>query len=231
VLASLVPDHVVTAESRPGGRHPALLPEERPLVANAVERRRREFEEGRDCAHRVLSRLGWAGFPVLSGKNREPLWPPGVIGSITHCDGYVAAAAGRVADLRGIRGLGIDAEVRSPLAPEVGRLVLTEREQVLMSTPEGATHATSIFSAKEAIYKCWFPLTGRWLDYQDAEIDLDVGTGRFEVRLLPSAAGPPGEQQLSFAGTLGQSATHIFTVVTARVLDDSGPEPRRWRER
>jgi 4'-phosphopantetheinyl transferase EntD len=213
VIANLVPEHVLTAEGQAGGRDPALVPEERPLVANAVERRRREFAEGRDCAHRVLAGLGWAGFPVLSGGNREPLWPPGVIGSITHCEGYVAAAAGRVADLGSIRGLGIDAEVRVPLTPEVSRLVLTDSEQRRTSTAGDPTLATAVFSAKEAVYKCWFPLTGRWLDYRDAELDLDLASGRFAVRLLHSAPEPAGG--LLISGRMATSAKHVFAVATA----------------
>ncbi len=214
MIASLVPEHVLTADSRGGGgRHSSLLPGEQALVANAVERRRREFAEGRDCAHRVLAGLGWAGFAVLAGPNREPLWPPGVVGSITHCEGYVAAAAARVADLGSIRSLGIDAEVRVPLGPEVSRLVLTEDERRRTSRSGDATLATAYFGAKEAVYKSWFPLTGRWLDYQDAELDLDPAAGNFDVRLLPSAPEPAGG--LLFGGRVALSATHVFAVATA----------------
>lgn len=211
-----MPEHVLTAEAPGGGRHPALLPGEGALVANAVERRRREFAEGRDCAHRVLAALGWAGFPVLSGANREPLWPPGVLGSITHCEGYVAAAAARVSDLGSIRSLGIDAEVRAPLGPEVARLVLTPEEQRRTSSSGDATLVTAHFSAKEAVYKSWFPLTGRWLDYQDAELDLDPASGRFEVRLLPSVSEPP--EALRFSGRVAAGAKHVFAVATATVI-------------
>lgn len=231
MIASLVPEHVFTAEGRVGGPSRALFPEELPLVAHAVERRRREFAEGRDCAHRTLARLGWARFPVLSGASREPLWPPGVIGSITHCEGYVAAAAGRVAELGQIRGLGIDAEVRAPLSPEVSRLVLTERERGRISAAGDATLATAVFSAKEALYKCWFPLTGQRLDYQEAEIDLDPSRGCFTVRLHPLEAHAPEMRRLVLGGNLALSAVHVFTVATARVLGHSGLEPRGGRQR
>lgn len=213
MIATLVPDHVLVAQWQGGGRHPEVLPEERALVARAVERRRREFAQGRDCAHRVLAELGWVDFPVLSGPDREPLWPPGVVGSITHSEGYVAAAVARVADLGSIRGLGIDAEVRAPLGPEVSRLVLTENEQRRLGGAADSLMATTLFSAKEAVYKCWFPLTGRWLDYRDAEIDLDPATGRFEVRLLASAPDPPAGLLLS--GRSASSAQHVFAVATA----------------
>jgi 4'-phosphopantetheinyl transferase EntD len=218
VIASLVPDHVLTAEGHPESRDPVLLPEERALIANAVEGRRREFAQGRDCAHRVLAALGWADFPVLRGANREPLWPPGVVGSITHCEGYVAAAAARRADLGSIRALGIDAEVRAPLGPEVSRLVLTANEQRRLGRASDDTLGTAVFSAKEAVYKCWYPLTGRWLDYQDAEVDLDPASGRFRVRLLPSASGPPAG--LVFLGRVAADAAHVFSVATAEAAPE-----------
>lgn len=214
-----MPDHVLTAEAQAGGPDPALLPGEQPLVAKMAERRRREFARGRDCAHRVLSRLGWGGFPILIGANREPLWPPGVVGSITHCEGYVAAVAARVADLGAVRGIGIDAEVRAPLPPEVIRLVLTTVEQRWADREPDATLATALFSAKEAVFKCWFPSTGRWLDYQDAELDLDPSSGTFGVRLLPSAPEPP--EGLLLSGRFATSATHLFAVATAAVNSPS----------
>ena len=46
------------------------------------------------------------------GAKREPLWPAGVVGSITHCDGYRAAAVARATDLATV---GIDAEPHEPL--------------------------------------------------------------------------------------------------------------------
>lgn len=215
LIESLVPEHVVTAAG-PGCCGPeVLLRAERELVANAVERRRREFAAGRACAHRVLARLGWDGYPVLSGAAREPLWPPGIAGSITHCEGYAAAAAARLGDLGAIRGFGIDAEVRASLPPDVTRMVLGERERALVGGADGAGLATAIFSAKEAVYKCWFPLTGRWLDYRDAEIEPNLGSGTFEVRLLPRAPRPP--QPFVFSGRMALSQSHVFAVAMAKL--------------
>ena len=55
-----------------------------------------------------------------------------------------------------------------------------------------------LFCAKEATYKAWYPLTRRWLGFEDAHIVFDVDAGRhlgaFVSRILidPAAlSGPP----------------------------------------
>jgi 4'-phosphopantetheinyl transferase EntD len=40
-----------------------------------------------------------------------------------------------------------------------------------------------LFSAKESVYKAWFPLTRRWLGFEEADIDLRTD-GSFTVTLL-----------------------------------------------
>jgi len=60
-----------------------------------------------------------------------------------------------------------------------------------------------LFCAKEATYKAWFPLTHRWLGFEDAHITFGVGdsgtAGLFESRILidPAAESGPPLQTLS----------------------------------
>src|SRR5437868_12446432 len=84
-----------------------LFPEEEPAVAKAVDKRRREFTTVRWCAREALAGLGMPPVPIMRGEKGAPRWPDGVVGSMTHCDGYRAAA---VAKARDIAALGIDAE-------------------------------------------------------------------------------------------------------------------------
>jgi 4'-phosphopantetheinyl transferase EntD len=217
MIGSLLPAGAVAVEAYGDGCETEVLPEERSLVARAGDKRRREFAAGRSCARRALARLGWSDFPLLSGANREPLWPPGVLGSITHCQGYSAAAAARLADLDGIRGLGIDAELNAPLPDGVIDLVCTPWERRSLVEAPGMNLPTLVFSAKESVYKAWFPIAACWLDHQDAEIDLDIAAGRFSVRLLPSAPVDRLPARMSLAGCFATSDAHVFTVVTAAV--------------
>jgi 4'-phosphopantetheinyl transferase EntD len=171
VLADLLPAQVATVIAADGIDPPPLLPEEQPYVAHAVDKRTRELALGRHCSRLALRRLGVAEPPIPVGRNREPLWPAGIVGSITHCEGFCAAAVARRVD---VAGLGIDAEVAVPLADDLIAYVCTlhERAQWRGLMP---LWSTLLFSAKESIYKCTFPLTGRFLEFQDVEISLQPG--------------------------------------------------------
>ena len=91
--------------SDPPGLNP--LPEEEPLIARSVAKRRNEFITVRHCARIALGQLGVPPVPILKGDKGEPCWPDGVVGSLTHCTGYRGAVVGRSA---AVRSVGIDAE-------------------------------------------------------------------------------------------------------------------------
>lgn len=192
MIADLLPDAVVTVESH--GDDPALgaslHPEEAAVVAHCAERRRREFAEVRACARSAMATLGVPRGPVLPGLRGAPRWPVGVVGSMTHCEGYRAAALARAGDLA---SLGIDAEPHAPLPDGVLDLVASAAERARLerlSAQEAAVHWDRVlFSAKESVYKAWFPLTHAWLDFAEADVDLTTarrpeGSGRFRARLL-----------------------------------------------
>ncbi len=217
MIAGLLPPAVVTAEAGEADWTAPLLAEEQPLVARAMEKRRRDFAAGRACARRALERLGWTGFAVAAGPQREPLWPPGVVGAITHCRGYCAAAVARSTD---VRSVGIDAELRAPLPAGVAELVCTETERRQAAELTGDHWATVLFSAKEAVYKAWYPLTRRWLDYTDAELTIDPDRGCFTaliLRRLEADVFPWNPLQGRFA----VSAERVFTAVTVPAASEA----------
>ncbi|MFF5533253.1 4'-phosphopantetheinyl transferase [Streptomyces cinerochromogenes] len=175
MIEELLPESVVAVEARaddPLWEAP-LYPEEEALVARSVAKRRREFAAARGCARRAMEKLGVPPQPVLSGERGAPRWPDGLVGSMTHCDGYCAAALVRAADLV---SLGIDAEPHGPLPEGVGASVFlpaeaTRLDQLAARWP--AVHWDRLlFSAKESVYKAWFPLTRKWLDFSEADITL-----------------------------------------------------------
>ncbi|MEX0836688.1 MAG: 4'-phosphopantetheinyl transferase superfamily protein, partial [Gemmatimonadota bacterium] len=161
-----------------------LGPREAEAIARAVPKRRTEFARGRACAREALRRAGCGveasvGAPDSSGfveipvgASRAPVWPEGFTGSITHCDGFVAAVVARTGVLRGI---GLDAEPDRPLPDGVAAQVLTPEEQ---ASPPDSLHDIVRFSAKESIHKAVFPLTGVWLDFLDVALELDDGAFR-----------------------------------------------------
>ncbi|MFG2337313.1 4'-phosphopantetheinyl transferase [Streptomyces yangpuensis] len=198
-----------------------LHPEERAAVARASEGRRRAFATGRLCAHRALERLGAPAGPVPVGGSGEPLWPAGVAGAITHCDGYRAAAVARSTDLA---GLGIDAEPHVPLPPGVLEAVALPHERVrlraLARSRPGLHWDTVLFSAKESVYKTWFPLTGRWLDFTQAELRFHpepgpaTTEGGFHARLLVDGPLVAGRTVRHFDGRWLVADGLVLTAVT-----------------
>jgi len=165
----------------PGG---VLFPEEEKVIAHAVHARRRDYAAVRSCARACLERLGYPPAPILPGVGGAPCWPAGVRGSMTHCPGYAAAAVG---PLRRISGIGIDAEPDMPLPDGVLDLVATPAEHdhlaVIQPEPDSPNWDRLLFSAKEAVYKTWFPLVGEWLDHQDAQIHFRPQDRTFTARL------------------------------------------------
>ncbi len=156
-----------------------LLDVEREAIVTAAPMRMREFAAGRVAARRALAGLGMAAVALPVGPTRAPIWPPGFVGSITHCDRLAVAAAARVAD---VSAVGIDAETARPLGPDVLDVVATTAERVRV---HGPLAGTVLFSAKEAFYKCWSAAGGRMLEFDDVVVELvDDGVG-----------GEPGRQR------------------------------------
>ncbi len=196
MIGELLPGTVVVVESYDHGdaSHGPLYPQEEELVARAVPKRRREFTAVRSCARRAMEKLGVPAQAVLSGERGAPRWPDGVAGSMTHCEGYCAAALVRAGDLA---SLGIDAEPDGPLPEGVLRGVAlpgeAERLRRLEAERPGVHWDRLLFSAKESVYKAWFPLTGRWLDFAEADISISVAAGgawRGEFRAELLVPGP-----------------------------------------
>ncbi|NMO57331.1 4'-phosphopantetheinyl transferase superfamily protein [Actinoplanes sp. TBRC 11911] len=179
-----MPAPVAVAEAFGDDPDEPVFAGEEDLVATATVGRRREFVTARRCAREALATLGFAPVAIRTGPRREPLWPAGVVGAITHCEGYRAAAVAR-ADA--IHGLGIDAEPHKTLPPGVRDMVVAEGDDELLGElaarrPE--VHWDRVlFSAKESIYKAWFPLTGRWLGFEEASLSIDPDAGTFGAHL------------------------------------------------
>jgi len=96
-MHALVPPSVTLVET--GRDIPTMLyPAEQSYIATAVERRRAEFTTVRYCAGRALRELGLERPVMVPGRHGEPAWPDGVVGSMTHCQGYRAAAVALVRD-------------------------------------------------------------------------------------------------------------------------------------
>ncbi|MFE0702155.1 4'-phosphopantetheinyl transferase [Streptomyces sp. NPDC058872] len=190
LIARLLPADVASAEAFDDTAPAPLFPAEAALMEGRRARRRQQFATARACARRCLAELGHPPQPLLPGRGGAPRWPSGVTGSITHCDGYRAAAAARTPTTL---TLGIDAEPAEPLPIGVLGLTTSPAERAHLAELADAHPETPwptlLFSAKESIYKAWYPITGMWLGFRDATVHL-TPEGTFTAVLHPPSPTP-----------------------------------------
>jgi 4'-phosphopantetheinyl transferase EntD len=217
VLAELVPECVVAVEAYDDTAPVDLFPEEQAIIARAVDKRRREFTTVRGCARQALARLGYPPAPILPGQRGAPRWPAGIVGTMTHCDGYRACA---LALDREVRTLGIDAEPDAPLPEGVLETIALGEELAMLrdldARSPGVHWDRLLFSAKEAVYKAWFPLAAKWLDFSEARIVIDPQAGTFEARLLVPGPETPEGPLAGFSGRwLSRRGLLLASIVVA----------------
>ena len=170
-----------------------LYPEECAAVRLAVPRRQREFAAGRQAARRAMMDIGLAPSAIPSAPDRSPVWPEGLVGSISHNDHACVA----VVCPQG-QAIGIDIEVHRPIETTLWSTICTPQEMALLSSrtePLRGLAVAHLFSAKEAVYKWQYPLTGRMLDFQQVQITLGATMQTFSARIADTdpAAAPAAE--------------------------------------
>jgi 4'-phosphopantetheinyl transferase EntD len=201
VIGEILPPQVAVADTFDDLPGTVLFPAEEAAISKAVDKRRREFTTATACARQALAKIGVPAAPLVPGERGAPRWPAGVVGSMTHCAGYRAAA---VALARDIVTIGLDAEPDDALPDGVLPAVSLAQEQTmlgqLMTGSPPVSFDRLLFSAKESVYKAWFPLTGRWLGFHEAAIVISPDDGTFTARLLVPGPVVNGAELTGFSG-------------------------------
>jgi 4'-phosphopantetheinyl transferase EntD len=218
VISRLLPDWVRAVDTTADASEDSLWPAERAVLTRAVPKRRIEFATVRVCARAALAELGVPPAPILPGPRGAPGWPPGIVGSMTHCAGYRGAAVARQEHAASI---GIDAEPHGPLPDGVLDAIARpeeHRQLAELAASHPAVHWDRLlFSMKESVYKAWFPLTGKWLDFDEASIAIDAGTdpqaGTFTAVLQVPGPVLDGRELTGFTGRFSASDTLVLTAI------------------
>jgi 4'-phosphopantetheinyl transferase EntD len=183
LITEAVPISIVTSCEAINNYADGLYQAEALYIRNAVSTRRMEFSTGRICARRSLSKLGISNCPIPIGTMREPVWPAGVTGSISHDGDHCIASA---AKKKCITSLGIDLALAEPLNQNLIEMVCTDEE--IRCIAELGDSAFSIdpykliFSLKESVYKCLYPIVKEIFDFQDVSISLQpTNVGAFKL--------------------------------------------------
>jgi 4'-phosphopantetheinyl transferase EntD len=169
-IAGLFPPGVAACELRDPADPDLLLPAEAAGLGNSVPQRAREFTGGRLCARRALAEFGIEGVGLAVGGGRQVAWPQGMVGSITHTTGLCAAA---VARRRSFAALGLDSEVVGDVKANIWPKICVEPEIAWLKSlapHEQPMAAAVIFAAKEAFYKCQYPLGGERIGFHDLQV-------------------------------------------------------------
>jgi 4'-phosphopantetheinyl transferase EntD len=187
VIAPLFGPQCVTEEAVPRLVDDELFPEERAHIARAVDKRRAEFGTARVCARRALARLGFAPAALVPNEDRAPRWPAGIVGSITHTKGYCSVVVARSEHCRSV---GVDAEQDVALSEALIEKICTPAERAFLKE-RSERDAIVYFAAKEAYYKCQYPLTKSYLDFQDVELEVDFERATFRGRVVKATIPKP----------------------------------------
>ena len=188
-----------------------LWPGERAAMARATPARRAEFAAGRAAARAALCGIGLLPFAIPMAPDRAPVWPRGVVGSITHHDGDCLAI---VARKQRLGGLGLDLEARADLPGDLWPEILTGDELDWLNAQTPASRgllARIIFSAKEASYKALYPVSGRVVGFDAMTIQPDLDAGQFTAHLA-TGFGPYGSGRV-LRGHILQAEAHVLTAL------------------
>lgn len=202
---TLSPNGIAIAVSPVADYENMLFDDESVCIKNAVSKRRKEFSTGRMLCRKCFDILGKEHAAVLQGTNREPLWPEGLKGSISHTDSLCVAV---VTDREEILSVGVDIENQYGVTPDLWEHIFSADEILyIKESSSPSMTAAVIFSAKETFYKMQYPLTGKMLDFKDVEIKLD---GRsFDVGF--KGQNKVFEKSLS-SGHFMAHDTHVLTI-------------------
>jgi enterobactin synthetase component D / holo-[acyl-carrier protein] synthase len=163
--------------------HTLHTEEARILSPRACERKRVEFALGRTAAHFALKQIGFENPPpVLRGQKGEPIWPGGIVGSITHCYPWSVAVAVQCSNGFAV---GVDLETKERMqGTDISDLVCREADLDWVRDGDFQERLTMIFSAKEAIYKALYPLCQRYIDFKEVELTWFPEQHRFRGEFL-----------------------------------------------
>ena len=231
MIGGLFPAEVVTVTAEPrmwdGALYP-LYPEEEASLGRVGEKRRRDFTVGRVTAREALARLGVKRYPLVIGEDRLPAWPPGIVGSLSHTDGFCGVAVARAG---AIVSLGLDVEQATPLSAEITTHICTEAELAwarLRECPSPCGWPKLIFSAKESLYKCYYPVARRMLGFHDVEMAPGDQEGSLVGRLPAGGSDALGGLAL-MRGRFAFSDSHVAAgfALTADEITSSRRSPSR----
>ena len=183
LLRDILPEGVHSTFSSALAADASLLGTELEMSRKMAEKRYNEFIHGRHCAREVLQQLGYPAAEIGKGESREPLWPDGVVGTISHTQHFAAAAVSMQTHYLGI---GVDMESATPLEEKLFKAICRDEELKKfnddgLNTEMAGKRAKLLFSIKESIYKCLWPSIRHFIDFTEIHVQLNESDGSYSA--------------------------------------------------
>lgn len=185
----------------------------------AVDKRRAEYLAGRILAKRLLLAPAVGDWHVGFDHHRCPLWPNGIVGSISHSNRIATCA---IAKSTQVSGIGIDIEQRvgrdSFMAIRQLAFIPEEWQRLTESHISPYLAATIGFSAKESLFKALYPSVGRYFDFSDAHISHFDANNRILEMVLSSSLGAGFPIGRKFIAQFSVQEPMVMTIVITAAI-------------
>ncbi|MEM7752458.1 MAG: 4'-phosphopantetheinyl transferase superfamily protein [Pseudomonadota bacterium] len=181
-----------------------LIDPEPQAIARAIPTRRAEFAAGRRAARMALADMGHVGTAIPQGEHRAPIWPDGIVGSLSHDDGLAIACVGKT---NGLSGLGLDLADATDFPVHLRKEILRTPDEEQQTGLEARLN----FSAKESVFKAFYPSVGAYFGFGAVEVTPDMGAARFAVRLRQSLGPVP--KRTIFEGRFAIAEGRLMTLL------------------
>lgn len=179
------------------------------VLVKACFSRKQEFQRGRVCAAEALNSLGeYNHYIVEVEDDRSPIWPRGVVGSISHCKKYSCSVAASSAELTAV---GIDLESTVRVQDKLARMIQFDSDIQSDSRLSSTELLSLIFSAKESLYKALYPQVKCYFGFEDAALT-EVTESNFSIKLINDLSCDY-KKGASFKGNFLFFDEHVLTVI------------------
>ncbi len=185
-----------------------------PALERAVIKRKAEFLAGRYAAQQAIKRLGIEKITVGVGRHRNPVWPAGLVGSITHTTAQAICAVAKNTDYQSI---GIDLADLIPLAAAndiKDQIIQRYEADVFGKLPLTFEQSLTLaFSAKESLFKALYPQVGTYFEFHAAEIiNIEMKSHTFFIRLTQDLTASLTKGTV-FKGNFKVQSDEVFTSI------------------
>ncbi|ASD68775.1 hypothetical protein B1L02_18265 [Pseudoalteromonas piscicida] len=140
-------------------------------LRSAVKSRQSEFLAGRFCASQAIKSLNNSSGQIPIGENRQPMWPEGLLGSISHIETSAICAAAIESEYK---YLGIDIEnwISRQVSYEIKDLIISSEEESILKHSDFSDieSITLLFSAKESLFKAIYKYVGKYFGFEAAKL-------------------------------------------------------------